>query len=1824
MRGHHPGTLCNAFRSTNDMKETDAPFTPATIVDLLRWRACHQRDRQAYTFLTDGEHKEEHLTYQDLDRQARAIGALLQQAGVAGERALLLYPPGLGYLTAFFGCLYAGVTAVPAYPPQPARLSRTLPRLEAMASDAQAAVILTTSTIAVMGKVLLTRNHSFRGIRWLTTNRLARRLEEQWHDPSVDQDTLAFLQYTSGSTAQPRGVMLSHNNLMHNLAFIHQCFDLSPESQGVIWLPPYHDMGLIGGILQPLYGGFPVVLMSPVAFLQNPLRWLQAVSHYGATTSGGPNFAYDLCVRKSTPAQRASLDLRRWKVAFNGAEPIRPDTLERFAAAFAPCGFRREAFYPCYGLAEATLIVSGGAAPEPPIVRTFRGAALENNRVSETPADQDGARALVGCGRSLEDQQVVIVHPETLTRCSPDQVGEIWVAGPSVAQGYWHRPDETEHTFGAFLADTGAGPFLRTGDLGCIRDGELFVTGRLKDLIIIRGRNLYPQDIELTVERCDPALRPGHGAAFVVEVDGEEQLVVVQEVQRHYRNTSHDTVIEAIRRAVAEEHDVHLSAVALIKAGSIPKTSSSKLQRSACRSAFLNDSLPVVAKSILADATVIESDAPMTRERLLALQPREQQAALAATLQTQLGQIMRLDPLQIDPQQPVSALGIDSLTAVELQTSFEAQLGVVLPITSLLQALSIAELATQILAALTDPTSATPDRIPAQETHGVHPLSYGQRALWFLHQLTPTSAAYNIANAVCIRSELDIPALRRAFQMLIDRHASLRTTFTTIHGEPVQRVVESQDVSFQEEDASAWSDIEMHARLVADAHHPFDLERGPLLRLSLFRRSRHDHILLLVVHHLVADLWSLAGLMHELDVLYPAAKDGTESPLPPLALRYTDYVRWQTERLAGPQGEQLWTYWQQQLAGELPTLNLPADRPRPPLQTYRGAAHTFRLNRHLTRQLRELAQAEGTTLYTLLLAAFQTLLHRYTGQDEILVGSPTAGRSHAGLDNLVGYFVNPVVLHANLSAQPTFRAFLRQVRSTVLAALEHQDYPFALLVERLQLQRDLSHSPLFQTMFVWEKPHRFEALSKLILGASEARVILGGLALEALALEQQVTQFDLTLMVVETGEELTAALQYSTDLFDGARIARMAAHFQTLLAGLVAAPDTPIAHLPLLPAAERQQLLVTWNATTTPAPPPTCLPNLVTTQAARTPDACAVVADDGCLTYRDLDQRATQLAHYLRALGVGPEVRVGVALPRSAALVVGVLAILKAGGAYVPLDLRYPAERLAFMLHDAQAPVLLTTTDSGLLPAALGATQVVDLAADWPTIAQQPTTPLASGVIPDNLAYVIYTSGSTGTPKGVEIPHAGLSNLVAWHQATYQVTPADRATLVAGTAFDASVWELWPYLSAGASLYIPDETTRAVPALLLRWIRTHGITLCFLPTPLAEALLAEPALDGLALRVMLTGGDVLHPVRRALPFALVNHYGPTEYSVVTTWAPVVTGPAADTAPSIGRPIANTQVYVLDRQRQPVPIGVPGELYISGAGLARGYLNQPVLTAERFLPAPAALAPTTRLYRTGDLVRYRPDGNLEFLGRLDEQVKVRGFRIELGEIEAVLQQHPQVRETVVVVQEEPPGHKRLVAYVVLRPLSTGMEPSSESGATALSHNGPWTTVLRDFLRQRVPEYMVPSAFVFLDALPLTPNGKVDRHALPRPEQMHDELATTFVAPHTTAEQALTEIWARVLQRERVGIHHNFFDLGGHSLLATEVIAAVRDAFRVEVPLRHLFENPTIAGLAEVIEQAHCSGAGPQRQTIVPITREAHRVKLSDLTRQAETIQIEGRL
>jgi acyl-CoA synthetase (AMP-forming)/AMP-acid ligase II/aryl carrier-like protein len=1204
----------------------DFPERCTTLIELLRGRAELQPDRTAYTFLADGgESEQASLSYGELDRRARALAARLQRVGTPGERALLLYPPGLDFIAAFFGCLYAGIVAVPAYPPRP---NRPLTSLRAILTDSTATLVLTTRQLFAARNDHVRRLAELDSLHWIATDEVADDLACAWREPAMTSESVAFLQYTSGSTSLPRGVMVSHSNLLHNQRMVQTAFEHTDASTFVGWLPLYHDMGLIGNVLQPLYVGTTSILMAPLTFLQSPVCWLRAISRYRAQTSGGPNFAYELCVRKISVECRRELDLSRWSVAFSGAEPVRHETLERFTEAFAPYGFRREAFYPCYGLAEATLFVTGGCKSFPPVVRKVQAAALEQGRVMDPTAATEKTRTLVSCGRAWLGQEVAVVNPQSGVRCPPDQVGEIWAAGASVAQGYWKRPDETRQTFGAYL-NTGGGPFLRTGDLGFWEGGELFVTGRLKDLIIIRGRNLYPQDVEKTASFSHPRLRPDFAAAFSVSVDTEERLVVVQEVDRHFRDSDVIAAIASLRQAVAAEHEVEPYAVVLVRLGNLPLTSSGKLQRRLCRSRFLAGELEVVGSDQTDGAGLDTAENDLTRETLLATAPVERGPRLRRYLKGLLARALHLAAEQLSPQEPLAALGLDSLRATELQHRIERDLGISLPMADFLGAHGIAPLAENLLArAAQPPAIAGPDRGPIR-SHGLeHPLSHGQRALWFLHRLAPESTAFHIASAVRIKADLNVPALRRTLLRLLDRHAQLRSTFATRQGEPVQRIHPGQPLSFKEIPAVGWDDAAIDGRLRAEAFRPFDLESGPLFRVALLSRSPQEHFLLLAIHHLVADFWSVALLLDELGLLYPAETVGESRLLPSPTIDYTAYVRRQRDQLAGPHGERLRTFWRDKLANPPPPLHLAAERPRAVSPMARSAAQLFAIDPPLAQRIRALGRAHGVTLYVTLLSAFQVLLYRYTGQQVFLIGSPTSGRNQADLAGVVGYFVNPVVLRADLSGDPTFAELLRRVRCTVLASLEHQDYPFNLVVEQARPPRDNGRSPLFQVMFTLQKAPWLDdqGLTAFALGWPRERLTLGPLTLESLPLGHYPTQAALDVAVAEIGNGFRGYFAYDAGLFDPNTIARMVRHFETLLGGMTADPDRPISTLPLTTAAERRLLISACYQSVGDFRGNQCMHEIFAAHAAQTPDRVAAVASGECLTYAQLDLRARRLA----------------------------------------------------------------------------------------------------------------------------------------------------------------------------------------------------------------------------------------------------------------------------------------------------------------------------------------------------------------------------------------------------------------------------------------------------------------------------------------------------------------------------------------------------------------------------------------------------------------------
>jgi amino acid adenylation domain-containing protein len=2705
-----------------------------SLVDLLRQRSAEAPGSVVFTFLPDGEPGGAiSITRGELDARARAIGWELQELGlVPGDRALLLYPSGLEFIAAFFGCLYTGILAVPAYLP---RVNRPMPRLSSIVQDAQPSAVLTCAAQAEHAAAWEAGVPELRGLLRLVTDRDRIDLAasaSRWTDPAARRNTVAFLQYTSGSTAMPKGVMITHGNLLHNSASIQQCFGSNPDDRGVFWLPLFHDMGLIGGVIHTLYCGGSSTLLSPVSFVQRPIRWLEAITRTRAGISGAPNFAYDLCVEKTTVEQRAALDLSCWRVAFNGAEPVRPETLERFAEAFAPAGFHPGSFLPCYGLAESTLLVSGGRM----VVGSFDADALGRGEVAE-PGETNSGKKLAGSGNVDVVGNVTIVDPATSDRCASDRVGEIWVSGPSIAHGYWARASETQERLRATLSD-GTGPFLRTGDLGFVHERVLFVTGRLNDLIILRGRNIYPQDVEWSVERCHPALEGGSAAAFAVEVEGQEQLAILQEISRNPAPGVVAEVIGAIRNAVALEHDVEVQAVRLIRSKSIPRTSSGKVQRHVCRDGFLDGALEVVAEwtrqdgsapasepapsqegplrfaapaadessrcersrvrtesgsrsrdeiagwlrtriagplgiradevdtrrpfasfgigslqavrlaaeleewllrqlsptlvydyptiddlanflagapgkhdltrairretgqgrepiaiigigcrfpgasgpdafwrllhagtdaigpiptsrwdaeagadfdippfggfldevdrfdadffgiapreavfvdpqhrllletawealedggqvperlagrpvgvfigiatsdyaqlqamrggdsdgyritgsaasiaanrishqfdfrgpslaidsacssslvavhmacrslwdgecdlamaggvnlillpdvfasfakagflspdgrcktfdakangyargegvgivalkplsaaqadgdpiyaairggavnqdgrtsgltapsrwaqeavlraayrhagispghvdyieahgtgtllgdpvelaalgAVLAEgrdnggrcavgsvksnighleaaagiagliktalslhhraipaslhfsepnphasidelplrvqsnlsdwpssdrpalagissfgfggtnAHVVVEQVPTTgmdlpphignREsddavipfsaqspdalwdlarawrntlsegsleldlrdlaytagarrghhdfrlvvvasdrdevldalnayrrgephvssvvgrRLPGRRPRlvfafsDQQAlwrgagqgllerspvfrdtiqrvdalvghrlgwslatelatfdpaqlvtdserdrvvhfglqiALAAVwkswgiapdrvvgdgigqvtaahltgsltledavrivattgtdaatrghwmpsisgiaaalaevaleqsevfvevgphsvmpraiparlvrdggepfllpslrrgdrgLETlrwsaaflyasgfdlhwsqvsppgrivrmpsypwqrkrfwfeeqrratrtgvadkldqehrqprrssspngranghhsdaldgksalfanhrqsvelpaeildgpngtssaqthatghpgipsgtrrhriiegigqRVAEILGLPPGKVDPDRPLLALGLDSLTAAELKGELETFLGKPIPLSSLLEGATIRDLAERANAERSSAASGPaapaaptePARLPASlDTDPL--LSYGQQMLWYAHQFTTTAAAYHVTGAGSVRTELNSGAVRRALRRVIVRHDALRTTFVVVDDKPVLHLLDVDEMSsrqdewFLVDDRASSSNRELEVKLTELAHRPFDLARGPLFRVHLLSRSAVDHVFLLVFHHSIADFWSTGVFLADFAMAYSAECAEHGGALSPPQARYADFARWQHTMVTGPDGARHWAYWRDQLAGSVPKLELPADFARPAVPTYRGSVRHFDLDRALSQSIVALGQSIGTSLYVTLLTAFQVLLGRFSGQNDIIVGTPVAGRSRPDFQDVLGYFVNLVPMRSDLSGNPPFNEFLKRVRQTVAEGLEHQDYPFGLLTHRLQGNPDPSRAPLFQVMFAHQRirPLDEQGLAPFALGVAGARMDLAGIAVESISFERQTALFDLTLMTAHDGDRLRVALEYSSDLFRPATIDRMATAFRHLLEAIVADPSRRLQDLPLLSHKQRHQLL--GSITGTPAIPDSDIGihHRFQRQVAFSPDAAALVWGEETLTYAALDRLSDSLAHRLVARGVKPETVVGLYLDRWPSRVIGLLGVLKAGGAYLPLDPDHPGARLLLMLEDSGASFLLTENHlHDRLPSCAANLISFDPAADL----TGPGCPakLVIPVHPHNLAYVVFTSGSTGRPKGVMVSHQSLvAAASAWEHAYDLRLPPKRHLQAAGFSFDVFTGDWVRALATGGTLVHCPRSVLFEPGSLADLIRRERIDCLELVPALAETLVAHLERSGDCLenvRLFAVGSDHLRAdlysrLRRlAGPGCrVVNSYGLTEATIDSSY---FEGPLEEETliahVPIGRPFPGTRAYVLGERLEPVPIGAPGDLFVGGLGVSRGYVGARAQTAARFLPDPYGV-PGSRIYATGDRARWHEDGTLELLGRRDGQVKIRGFRVEFAEIEAVLARHPSVSQAVVVAREDSQGEKRLAAFVV---------PTTPPG--------PASTELRSWLKDRLPEPIVPSWVFHLESLPLSSNGKLDRSALRQPAvDAGDPLESGYVAPRTDAEKILARIIADLVGRRSIGVHDNFFEIGVDSIVGIQIVSRARQAGLALDPAL-LFQHPNVADLS----------------------------------------------
>lgn len=1036
------------------------------------------------------------------------------------------------------------------------------------------------------------------------------------------------------------------------------------------------------------------------------------------------------------------------------------------------------------------------------------------------------------------------------------------------------------------------------------------------------------------------------------------------------------------------------------------------------------------------------------------------------------------------------------------------------------------------------------------------PVSFAQRRLWFLDQLEPGSSLYNINLTVRLRGQLDVEALKQTFHELCRRQEVLRTSFAMVGGEPVQVVNEPLPFSLPLIDLCDLPQSERRDKALRlatdDAEQPFDLSCSPLMRATLLRLADNEHWLLLTMHHIISDAWSFGVMFKDVIALYNDFAAGRSPALPELPIQYADYAVWQREWLRGEVRERHLNYWKQQLQNMPPVLELPIDKPRPAIQNHQGAMQQVMVPQTLTEQLRAFCRKHDVTMFMTLLAAFKVLIYRYTQQEDIIVGTPVAGRDRAEVEGLIGFFINTLVLRTDLSGNPTFTDLLRRVRDTALEAYAHRELPFEELVKELQPARDLSYAPLFQVVFMLDS-------------APAPAVRLGDLQVSGQNIGDEPSKFDLTLTLSDTENGCTGSIIYRTDLFEPATIARMAEHYQNLLNGIIVNPAARISELPLLGLKERHQLLVEWNTTAADYPEQSCIHELFEEQVRRTPEALAVISETERLTYLELNGRANQVAHYLRRIGIGAESIVAVLMERSVEMVVGLLGVLKAGGGYLPLDPQYPQDRLSFMIEDARPQVVLTQERLAESIRQQAGIRVVSLDSQWSEIESESADEIESVSGAGNLAYVIYTSGSTGRPKGILLHHRGLCNLIVASNKLFFIDDESCVLQFASPSFDVSVWEIFMALVAGSTLTVGNRETFFSSEKLREMVQRHRVTVALLPPSLLRVLTAE---EFPTLKTVIAVGEkcTTEIVGKWAPGRyFFNGYGPAEGTVTVSAYLTDARETHYNGPPIGKPLVNTRLYVLDRHLQPVPTGVVGELFLGGVCVARGYLNRPALTAEKFIPDPFGGDFGTRLYKTGDLARRLPDGNLQFVGRVDHQEKIRGYRIEMGEVETALSKHPLVRQCMAVVREDTPGDKRLVAYFIGR-------------------NGevPQASDLRQFLRESLPAFMVPSAFVSLETWPLTPNGKVDRGALPKPLALHSS-GSEYMSPQTDMQRLVAATLEEILVVERVGIQDNFFDLGLHSLSAVQLQSKLEELLQKKVPMVEIFKHSTIQALAKYLGQ-----------------------------------------
>jgi amino acid adenylation domain-containing protein len=1676
-----PLTPCGPEKAIESLQSNTAANEPLTL---------HRRfERQAaatpgHTAVRTRRHA---WTYGELDRRAGAIASgLLEATGAEATRVGLLFDHEAPMVAAVLGALKAGKTYIPmdaGYPEQ---------RLRYMAEDAQVDAIITTESLLEQARTMAQGRFPVFAVEAFDCNK---------PHPGVDIDpgAPAYILYTSGSTGYPKGVIQSHQNVLHYIDAYTQKLHLSPNDR----LSLFSSFGFDAAVMDVFGALLNGATLCPVDLksesLHEALVWLreEGVSVYHSTPT---------VFRAFMSALSDIGDVSSIRAVVLGGEEVKREDIGQFQRHFSPDCL----LVNLYGSAEASFtcchkMESGGRA----------------------------ARARVPIGIPVDRTEVRLLNAYG---GEEPVLGEIAIRSAHVALGYWNRPDETHAVFTPD-PDVSGVSLYRTGDLGRrLVDGTIECLGRKDFQVKIRGYRVDPAEIESVIDQ-----NSAFAESVVVlreDTSGDARLVA------YVATTSQGELdIVALRAGLCKILPEYMVPSAIVTLDALPRTATGKIDR---RALPAPGAFGMATGEYVAPSTLTEELVAGIWEQVLARGP-------------------------VSVTERFFDLGGHSLMATQVVSRIRETFHLQLPLRALFEEPTVSGLAARV-DALRNQESDTPapSIVPVPRDKPL-PLSFSQQRLWVLDQLGARDGAYTMSAGFRMLGELNVAALEHAVTTVVSRHEILRTIFADSDGVPVLRIRDDVSVNMEPFDlteiAESDREQELDSRMAELVSRPFDLAEGPLFRVAIFRISPREHVLGVAMHHIVSDAWSMGVLVREICTLYDASVCGADAVLAPLPIQYADFAAWQREWLQGEVLESQLAYWKDHLHAAPATLDLPADRPRPAIRKFRGARVTRNLPHSLADSVKSFCREEGATVYMALLAAFNVLLYRYSGQSDIVVGTPIANRNRREVEGLIGFFVNTLAMRTRMTDTLNFRDVLSRVRESALGAYAHQDVPFDRIVEELHPERDLSRSPIFQVMFVLQN-------------APKSEFQLPGLTLSRVPITGHRSRFDVTMAVNESANGFTVALEYDSDLFDAARMERMLQHYQRLLECVLAAPETAVEMIDYIPDAEQNVLFSKFNRAALSCDPSESAVERIEKQVERNPGAIALRHNGKALTYNELNVRANQLAHHLRAIGIGRGSLVAISMTRSSEMIVAILGTLKAGAAYIPLDPGYPADRLQFMIEDTQPQALLTLSSCADNVPAHAKTICMDLASTELSALPEhnPSDPPSS----DDPAYIIYTSGSTGRPKGAIVGHQSLSNLMAYKS---KIIPLDQGAVVlqfASLSFDASVWEILPALGSGATLVLADAEVISDPRALTKLLRDEQIAMATLP-PAMIALLDPAELS--TLRILITAGEscpVEHVHRWTPGRRFFNAYGPTETTVCATLYEC-TGDERDAVP-IGYPVPNAEVYVLDDFLQPVPTGIPGELYVGGLVLAHGYLNRPDLTADRFVSI-ALAGSERRLYKTGDRVRFRADGVLEFLGRADSQVKLRGFRIELGEIENALRDRPGVANAVVTVKPDATGDRQLVAYTV-----------AEENAVIVPDK------LRDALSETLPAYMIPAAFLELEALPLSPTGKVDRDALPSP--VHICVAGHLEPPVGDVETQLATIFCEVLGIADVGRRQRFFDLGGHSLKATQVVARIRTAFGIELPLRSIFEEPTVAGLARFIDASHAQENSGSPLNGIPINQGGH--------------------